>query len=68
DRLDLSNYHIKRAKEIGCKFFINTDTHALKQMDRMEYGVNEARRGWAEKKDIINTLSLREVEKFLNKR
>lgn len=68
DRLDLSNYHIKRAKEIGCKFFINTDTHALKQMDRMEYGVNEARRGWATKEDIINTLSLREVEKFLNKR
>lgn len=68
ERLDLSNYNIKRAKEIGCKFFINTDTHALRQMDRMEYGVYEARRGWATKKDVINTMSLEKVEKFLNKR
>jgi len=68
ERLDLSNYNIRRAKEMGCKFFINTDTHALKQMDRMEYGVYEARRGWATKEDVINTLPLREIEKFLKKK
>jgi histidinol phosphatase-like PHP family hydrolase len=37
-------------------------------MDRMEYGVYEARRGWATKKDVINTMSLEKLEKFLNKR
>ncbi|MDD4661848.1 MAG: DNA polymerase/3'-5' exonuclease PolX [Candidatus Pacebacteria bacterium] len=68
ERLDLNSLNIKKAKELGCKFFINTDTHILKQMDRMEYGVNEARRGWAEKKDIINTMPLKEIEKFLKKK
>ncbi|HOI59717.1 MAG TPA: DNA polymerase/3'-5' exonuclease PolX [Candidatus Pacearchaeota archaeon] len=68
ERLDLSDYNIKKAKEKGCKFFINTDTHALKQMDRMEYGVNQARRGWATKKDVMNTLPLREIEKILKKK
>lgn len=68
ERLDLNDYNIRSAKEKGCKFFINTDTHALKQMDRMKYGVYQARRGWVTKEDVINTLPVREIEKFLKKK
>ena len=41
---------------------INTDAHKKEQMDLMEYGVSQARRGWSEMEDIINTLP---VEKLL---
>lgn len=60
-RLDLNDYNIKRAKEKGCKFLINTDTHMLKHMDRMKYGIYQARRGWLTKKDVINTLPLNKI-------
>ncbi|MFA7141978.1 MAG: DNA polymerase/3'-5' exonuclease PolX [Candidatus Paceibacterota bacterium] len=64
-RLDLSDDNIKKAKEKGCKFFINTDTHKINQMDRMKYGVYQARRGWLTKKDVINTLSVNKIKEFL---
>jgi len=56
-RLDLKDSNIKKAKETGVKMIINTDAHHLDQMDFMKYGIAQARRGWAEKKDIINTSS-----------
>lgn len=68
ERLDLNSLNIRKAKEMGCKFFINTDTHNLRQLERMEFGVNEARRGFAEKKDIVNTMPREEIEKFLKKK
>jgi DNA polymerase (family 10) len=40
---------------IGTKLIINTDSHAVDQMDNMEFGVSVARRGWATKADVINT-------------
>jgi len=52
-RLDLNDYNIKRAKEKGCKFLINTDTHMLKHMDRMKYGIYQARRGGLLKKMLL---------------
>ena len=52
-RLDLPDTLIRKAKELGIKFAINTDSHASDQMDLMRYGVAMARRGWAEKNDII---------------
>jgi len=61
-RLDLNGFHIRRAKEIGIKMIINTDSHQKEQLNLMEYGIAQARRGWAEKKDIINTNS---IEKLL---
>jgi len=42
---------------------INTDSHHTNQLNLMEYGVNQARRGWAEKNDIVNTLSAEELLK-----
>ena len=68
ERLDLNSLNIRKAKEMGCRFFINTDTHNLRQLERMEFGVNEARRGFAEKKDIVNTMPREEIEKFLKKK
>jgi DNA polymerase (family 10) len=54
DRLDLSAQYIRRAKETGVKMVINTDAHQKDHLRFMEYGVAQARRGWAEKGDIIN--------------
>ena len=62
-RLDLKDSYIKKTKEAGIKMVINTDAHNLEQLHLMEYGVSQARRGWAEKNDIINAWPL---EKFLN--
>ncbi len=64
-RLDLKDIYIKRAKELGVKMIINTDAHQADQMKFMEYGIGQARRGWAEKKDIINTYSLDKLLKSL---
>jgi len=63
DRLDLRDIYIRRAKSQGVKMIINTDAHQKEQMHQMEYGVMQARRGWAEKKDVINTLPVEELLK-----
>ncbi len=59
ERLDLNDRNIRRAKEAGVKMAINTDAHQKDQMRFIEYGIAQARRGWAEKEDIINTRSLK---------
>ena len=64
-RLDLKDEHIRLAKKMGVKFLINTDAHSTQQMRLMEYGVSQARRGWLEKKDILNTLSLEQFLTFI---
>jgi len=63
ERLDLNDQNIRRAKEAGVKMVINTDSHHKDQLRYMELGIAQARRGWAEKEDIINTQPL---EKLLN--
>jgi len=65
ERLDLNDINIKRAIEFGIKLIINTDSHHEDQLRYMEFGIAQARRGWAEKKDIINTRSLKDLQKFL---
>jgi len=64
DRLDLNDHYTKLAKEQKVKFVIGTDAHTINHMDFMKYGVATARRGWLEKKDILNTHTLKEVEKI----
>jgi len=54
DRLDLKDVNIRKAKAAGVKMMINTDSHSIDTLSVMEYGIAQARRGWAEKKDIIN--------------
>lgn len=55
-RLDLSDIMVKQAIDSGVKMVIDSDSHALWQMDLLKYGVYVARRGWAQKHDILNTL------------
>ena len=64
-RLDLNDKNIRRAKEAGVKMVINTDAHHRDHLRFMELGIAQARRGWAEKKDIINAQSLNKLLKFL---
>lgn len=64
-RLDLPDVLVRDAVKLGVKLTLGTDTHEVGMMDNMKYGVDVARRGWAEKKDIINTRSLKEFEEML---
>ena len=64
ERLDLNDQNIRRAKEAGVKMVINTDAHRKDQLRLMEFGVSQARRGWAEKEDIVNCWSLEKLLKF----
>ncbi len=64
-RLDLDDIHIKTAKEAGVRFTISTDAHAASQLDFMKYGIYQARRGWLEKRDVLNTHPLKEVWEIL---
>ena len=64
DRLDLKDVYIRRAKEKGVKMVINTDSHQKDQLRFIEYGIAQARRGWAEKEDIINTQPIEKLLKF----
>jgi len=65
ERLDLNDINIKRAIEEGVKLVINTDAHHKDHLRHIEYGVYQARRGWAEAGNIINTYSLKELLKVL---
>jgi DNA polymerase (family 10) len=67
ERLDLNDVNIKKAKEAGVKMVINTDAHHIDQMRFIELGIAQARRGWAEKEDIINCWPLEKMLKFLKK-
>jgi len=57
DRLDLNEFYLKKAKEMQIKISIGTDTHYASGLQMMRLGVGIARRGWLEKKDILNCLS-----------
>ena len=64
-RLDLKDEHIKMAREAGVKMVIDTDAHSVSELHYLEYGIAQARRAWCAKKDIINTLPLKEFMKAL---
>ncbi len=65
-RLDLNDINVRKAVNMGVKIVISTDSHARDQLNMMRLGVATARRGWAEKKDILNTMGLNEISKWLN--
>jgi DNA polymerase (family 10) len=58
DRLDLKDVHLRMARERGVKIVISTDSHTTANLHYMKYGVETARRGWIEKKEVVNTLPL----------
>ena len=61
-RLDLNDLHLRRAKELGVKVAINTDAHSARDLGLMRYGVDQACRGWLQQGDVLNALSLEEME------
>ncbi|GAA0840170.1 DNA polymerase/3'-5' exonuclease PolX [Marinobacter szutsaonensis] len=65
DRLDLTDERCMMAREMGVKMSISTDSHSTSDLDFMRFGINQARRGWLEAKDVINTLGLAELKKLL---
>jgi DNA polymerase (family 10) len=66
-RLDLNDRNIRLAKEYGIKMVINTDSHIIGQMRFAEFGISQARRGWATASDIINTRPLNGLLKCFKK-
>ena len=66
-RLDLPDDLVFDAVRLGLRFCINTDSHAVDQMELMKYGVAVARRGWAQTRDIVNTMGYNEFKKWLTK-
>jgi DNA polymerase (family 10) len=61
ERLDLCDRHLRLAKQYGVKIVINTDSHHTSHMDKIRFGILQARRAWLTKEDVLNTLP---VEKF----
>jgi DNA polymerase (family 10) len=64
-RLDLPAVIVRDAVKAGVKLTLGTDAHHVGALTNMQYGVSVARRGWATKKDIVNTRNLDEFEKML---
>jgi DNA polymerase (family X) len=56
DRLDLNDIHLRRAKQHGVKIVINTDAHHTSHLDKIRYGILQARRAWLTREDVLNTL------------
>ena len=55
DRLDLNDVHLRQAKQRGVKIVINTDSHHTSHLDKIRYGILQARRAWLTKNDVLNT-------------
>jgi len=67
-RLDLNDVHAHRAKELGVKVCINTDAHSVQRLDHMSYGVDQARRAWLNREDVLNTMTLAQFLMWLGRR
>lgn len=67
ERMDLDDTYCKLAKEIQLKIAISTDAHSKSQMDYMQFGIYEARRGWLEASDVVNTYELTKLRKLLKR-
>jgi DNA polymerase (family 10) len=68
NRLDLNEEHARRAKELGVRLVINTDSHSADQLAYLHYGVEVARRAWLEPQDVLNTLPLERLLAYLEGR
>jgi len=67
NRLDLNDVYCKMAKEMGVKISVSTDAHSTSGLGNMRFGIGQARRGWLEKKDVINTRTLKQLKKLLKR-
>ncbi|MFP3868664.1 MAG: DNA polymerase/3'-5' exonuclease PolX [Desulfobacteraceae bacterium] len=67
DRLDLNDVYCQMAKALGLKVAISTDAHKTTDLDFIKYGVYQARRGWLEAKDVLNTKTWTQLKKLLRR-
>ncbi|HXX10604.1 MAG TPA: DNA polymerase/3'-5' exonuclease PolX, partial [Burkholderiales bacterium] len=67
ERLDLLDIYCQMAKQEGALVSINSDAHSTYEFGMLRFGVGQARRGWLEKKDVLNTRSLKELRAWLSK-
>lgn len=68
DRLDLNSIDCKMAKDIGVKVAISTDAHRIDDLNWMTYGIDQARRGWLEPVDVLNTRSWKKLKKLIRRK
>jgi DNA polymerase (family 10) len=61
DRLDLTDTACLAAKGAGVKLVISSDAHSTRDLALLDYGINQARRGWLEKSDVLNTRPLKNL-------
>jgi len=64
-RLDLTDLNCRMARDEGARIVVNSDAHAEHEFDNLDYGIGQARRGWLQKSDVVNTRPLREVRAWL---
>jgi DNA polymerase (family 10) len=67
DRLDLDDVYCKMAKERGLKIAVSTDAHGTEELKFIRFGVYQARRGWLEPDDVLNTRSWTDLEPLLQR-
>jgi len=67
DRLDLYDTYLKHAKDLGVKTAISTDAHSVASLHYMRFGIWQARRGWLEAGDVLNTRSWKDLKKILKR-
>jgi DNA polymerase (family 10) len=67
DRLDLNDVHLRQAKQRGVKIVINTDSHHTSHMEKIRYGILQARRAWLAKEDVLNTLPAQKFAKAMKR-
>lgn len=67
NRLDLNDIWSRTAKEMGVRMSIDSDAHDPEHLKVMRYGVKVARRGWLEKKDVLNAMGLQELMKVVKR-
>jgi DNA polymerase (family 10) len=68
DRLDLDDVHCKMARDAGVMVSINSDAHSIFELNHLQYGVGQARRGWLTSQDVLNTRSAAQVKELLRLR
>jgi DNA polymerase (family 10) len=68
DRLDLSDVHLRAAREAGLKIVIDSDGHQLSALDYVTLGIGQARRAWLTRDDVLNTRTWKQIEKLRKKR
>lgn len=67
ERMDLKDVLVKAGKEFGCRFSLGSDAHIAGKMENLKFAVINARRGWLEKKDILNCWNWQKIKKAIKK-